>query len=68
MTTQSDGIHAYHLANGGADVPASVAVSVMSHLDDAATAASRDELMEGIEAAYAAIGVWEDFLEGGEDA
>lgn len=56
--------HAFHLQTDGDDVPEDVKESVMSYLDDVATAASRQELMEGIEAAYAAIGSWEDFLRG----
>lgn len=63
-SSQSDARHAQHLRNDGSDVPADVAESVMSYLNDAATAASREELMAGLEAAYAAIGVWEEFLGG----
>ncbi len=59
-----DEAHRQHLCTEGENVPDAVRDQVLWVAGDVATAHSRGELMEVIQAAYALVGEWEDFLGG----
>lgn len=63
---QRDEAHQHHMATGCEGVPDQVREHILSVAHDLATHESREELQGVIEAAYALVGEWENFLEGGD--